>query len=54
MRNKVCLTQNVNCANSIFFKNLSLKRKSTNEVSGFEASTQYDRCYNTISITDGI
>ncbi len=43
MRNQFRKTNNVNCANSIFFKNLSLKRKSTNEVSGFKASTQYER-----------
>ena len=36
----------MNCANTIFPKNLSLKQKSTNEVSGFEASTLYEQRWN--------
>ena len=42
MRNQFRKANNVNCANSFFLNKLSSKRKSTNEVSGFEASTLYE------------
>ena len=42
MRNQFRKPKNVNCAILFFQNKLSLKRKSTNEVSGFKASTQYE------------
>ena len=42
MINKVRKTIKCELRHTIFLKNLSLKQKSTNEVSEFEASTQYE------------
>ena len=42
MKNQFRKTNNVNCAILFSSNKLSSKRKSTNEVSGFEASTLYE------------
>ena len=42
MKNKVCKTIKCELRHSVFLNILSLKQKSANEVSGFEASTLYE------------